>query len=279
MKPKTCFMFSIVAACCVLAALFATGSAHAQKVETIALYDFKDTTSIFKDVGGKNISLSNPKSGVTQSTTEYSTAAPTTVSAYFGGAQTDGGARQINFSTYTALTFDWHMKADAEANRTNTLFQSGYQSDLAGAVVIQLNWNAQATAATLHVVHRLTGAAKWAMVDFAITDPSSWKNYTLTIDNSVLTTTGHISLLLDGIAQTASTSRVDSGESVTGKFLTNSQYSYLGKGPTASPNPFKGYLQNFEIYSGTPTPVPEISSISLLIGLASFVTFALLRRR
>ncbi|WP_052361853.1 PEP-CTERM sorting domain-containing protein [Geminisphaera colitermitum] len=260
-----------------LATLATPNAAHAQKLETIALYDFSNATNIFEDASGKKNHLSKPTSGVSQSTTEYSTAAPTEYSAYFDGTQTTGGAKQINFSTYTALTFDWHMKAAAMNDKTYQIFQTGYQSDLAGCVTINLVMNADSTSAELRISHRLAEASSWGMASFTIAAPTSWKHYELTIDNSDNTATGHITFSLNGIVQTAISSSYSVGK--TGSFVTTSQYSRIGRnGANTDVNSFKGYLQNFEIYAGTPTPVPEPATTAMLIGLAGALLAFIARR-
>ncbi|MDR1280324.1 MAG: PEP-CTERM sorting domain-containing protein [Opitutaceae bacterium] len=273
---------SVATVRCALVALIpllaGVGSAFAQKLETIALYDFSDPANLFKDTSGKNNNLSNPASGVTRST-EHSSAASTDYSACFDGTLPTAANRQINFSPYTALTFDWHMKADPADFlgdiTTRMLIQTAWQEDVSGAVSVYIQ-NASESI-ILRVVHRMSSG--WAWASFLLPDLSSWNNYTLTIDNSK-TGNDHISLLINGDSRTAVPGSTSYTATVAGSFVSASQYTFLGNN-NAKNRPFKGYLQNFEIYSGTPTPapVPEPAMTAVLAGLATGLLVLFIHRR
>ncbi|AHF92711.1 glycosyltransferase family 1 [Opitutaceae bacterium TAV5] len=254
--PFWCISTAVMVAC--------VNPAFAQKLETIALYDFNDPTRLFKDVSGNNRHLSE-QSAVSQSTTEYSGAAPTTVSAYFNGTQ-NGAAREINFSSYTALTFDWYMKANPADLSTEgdsgqrVLLQTGFQEDVTGGVSVYLR--KESGNILLRVVHRTSTG--WIGAHFLLDDLLSWNNYTLTIDNSKTSKDDHISLFINGVSQTAVSSTYTG---LVGSFVSGG-YTYLGNNQ-AKNRPFIGYLQNFEIYSGT--PIPEPATAAMLIGVAAAV--------
>ena len=251
----------------ILGVVFVGGhTACAQKIDTIALYEFTNASSLFLDSSGNNNNL-NGGTGVTQSTTEYSTAAPTQVSAVFNGSQ-NVAANFIPFGSYTAITFDWYMKTDGILTGTSmgTLFTSSWSTNQAGFFTIRIEANtAVENTVTLAVRHRLSDG--WADTYFTITDPTSWKNYSVTIDNSVSNAEGHITLLLDGIAQSASSSVWGGGEGVTGTFLSG-HYFYMGARDNNA-TPFDGYLQEVEIYNGTHI-IPESSSSAIALGVVVF---------
>ena len=102
--------------------------AHGQKIDTIALYEFAEESNLFLDSSGNNYNM-NGGTGVTQSTTEYSPAAPTQTSAFFNGSQTYA-SRLMNLHDYTAITFDWYMKTDGilTGSSRGTLFTSSWDS-------------------------------------------------------------------------------------------------------------------------------------------------------
>lgn len=255
---------------------------HAQKIATIAHYTFSDPANLFKDSSTNSFNLSGTgvAGSATQSLTEYSELASTTQSVYFNGAQTGSANRQINFSSYTALTFDWHMKVDpadlnpASSGITRTLFQTGYQADVSGGFGIQLRWNTPNNSASIYVYHRLQGSAKWAFITFLVDDINSWSNYALTIDNSV-SGLDHVVLSVDGIARTALPGSTYS-DGATGAAFPADQFSYFANS-AGKTTPFKGYLQDFEIYSGT--QIPEPKSAGVLMGLIGVVVVMGFRRR
>jgi hypothetical protein len=270
---------SVATVRCALVALIpllvSAGSAFAQKLETIALYDFSDASNLFKDTSGKNNNLSKPASGVTQSE-EHSDAAPTEYSASFSGSQ--GAAyKAIDFSGYTALTFDWYMKTAAPA-ADSVLFQSNANLNTTGFFRVALLASTQEDTATLKVSHKLDGS-NWSTTEWTLTSLSSWKNYTLTIDNSITGSSGHVRLLINGIEQ--KTTAVTWSGSVAGTFSGSTNF-YMGTA-NSSASPFTGYFQNVEIYSGTPplpSGIPEPATAALLIGVAGVViAFAVRCRR
>lgn len=251
---------------------------HAQKIATVAHYTFSNASSLFADSSGNGFTLNGTgvAGAVSQSTTEFSPSASTIYSAYFNGAQTGAASRQINFSNYSALTFDWHMKVDpVDVQSVNrTVMQLGPLSSSGNAVLIQLRWDSANSAASLYVSHRLSSG--YAISSYLISDVGDWNNYTLTINNSVQTPGGHISLLYNGVALASISSSYQSGS--TAGFVTNSSFTYLGNNGSSVNAPFKGYLQDLEIYSGT--PIPEPASAVALIGMAgAFVGFGARRRR
>ncbi|EIQ01566.1 PEP-CTERM putative exosortase interaction domain-containing protein [Opitutaceae bacterium TAV1] len=275
MKTNPRFAASTFAAWCGLTVLLvaSAGNAFAQKIETIALYDFSDATNLFKDSsGGTDLSLSKPASGVSQST-DHSSAAPTEYSASFSGTQA-ASYKTIDFSSYTALTFDWYMKA-ATPTADSVLFQSNANTNSVGFFRVALLASEQEGTATLKVSHKLAGT-NWSTTEWTLSSLSSWQNYTLTIDNSIVGAAGHVRLLINGIEQ-ATTASTWAG-SVAGTFCPSTNF-YMGTA-NSSASPFTGYLQNVEIYSGTPVPVPEPASIALLLGLAGVaIAFAVRCRR
>ncbi|AHF93314.1 glycosyltransferase family 1 [Opitutaceae bacterium TAV5] len=273
MKTNPRFAASTFAAWCGLAALLvaSAGNALAQKIETIALYDFSDATNLFKDSsGGTDLSLTKPASGVSQST-DHSSAAPTEYSASFSGTQT-AAYKAIDFSSYTALTFDWYMKATTPT-ADSVLFQSNANTGTTGFFRVALLASAQEDTATLKVSHKLTGN-NWSTTEWTLTSLSSWNNYTLTIDNSIVGSSGHVRLLVNGVEQTTTASTWQGD--VAGVFCSSTNF-YMGTA-NSSASPFTGYLQYVEIYSGT--PVPEPATAALLIGLAGVaIAFAVRCRR
>ncbi len=275
MKTNARFAFSplaVVRHALAVLLIASASSAFAQKLDTIALYSFSDSSStanLFLDSSGNgnNLTWTGTPTGVAQSS-QHNNAAPTDVSVYF--PLTHGVAyKAITLSNYTALTFDWHMKTDATRSAENVVFQLGSSNTATGFLSIRLLANTASTPTILRISHKLSNG--YDITEFTIPEPSSWVNYALTINNSI-TGAGHISLQINGVAQTGT---VNTAGTVAGTF-----YNELRIGAaTSTSNPFTGYLQNVELYSGTPTPVPEPATTAVLIGLAGAALVLIARRR
>lgn len=126
---------------------------------------------------------------------------------------------------------------------------------------------------TLTVQHRMA-AGVLAQSTYSVAGLDDWQHYTVTIDNSVVTTDGHLSLWIGGQLQTPTTATISG--TVTGAAF-GSSWLVVGRYADGLTGNFTGYLQDFKIYSGT--LIPEPASIALFIGLAGAAMVFVVRRR
>lgn len=257
----------------VAAAVMATVSTgRSQILTTIAHYDFTDASnvpsSLFRDSSGNNYNLTfaGSSTGIAQST-NVSPDAPTSVSLSL--PQTHGVAYgSVNLSTHTAIEFNWYMQTDATRAADNVIFQLGSNSTVAGFVSIRLVANTVGNPTTFRISQRLSNN-NFATADFTLNDPSSWQNYSLTIDNSIIGA-NRFSLMLNGVEQTAS---AFVAPSVAGTF-----FNELRVGAASSTgSPFTGYLQDFYLYSVV--PIPEPGTWMLGLAMVGFLVFRRWRRK
>ncbi|WP_043586144.1 LamG-like jellyroll fold domain-containing protein [Geminisphaera colitermitum] len=280
MKTKSRFASSFVAPWCVLIAIFAASASSASAQTLIAHYNLSPTNptvgNLFTDSSPTteqtpSLTLSSAGGGAIRSTTVLSPdpTATTAASAFFDG----NGGRYVrngtDFTGYTALTFDWHMMSTGTADGVHTVFGSGSSMNNAGSFRVNINPDQE----TLTVQHRMA-AGVLAQSTYSVAGLDDWQHYTVTIDNSVVTTDGHLSLWVGGQLQTPTTATISG--TVTGAAFGSSWF-VVGRYADGLTGNFTGYLQDFKIYSGT--LIPEPASIALFIGLAGAAMVFVVRRR
>lgn len=274
-----------VAGCLCLGLLPMVCTTQAQSTETIAHYTFSDGSglpaSLFKDSSGNgnNLTWGGAGSGVAISddhdqrgASAHSISFPTAHGIAYGVVN---GPDSKKLSEYTSLTFDWYMKTPDTRADIGVIFQVGTSSSAVGFVSIQLLANpavgeGQTQGPTTLRVSQMLSNNKYAISNYTLSDVSSWSEYRVIIDNSIIGA-DHIRFYVDGAFQT--TSSVTLG-TVTGTFLDDIR---IGGPGTSNNRPFVGNMQDF-VLSGGPA-IPEPATSAALAGVFVLVLAAALHLR